>query len=239
MSTIGAPKPVESRWREHLRGHLLLFATHPAPAPSRAVGLRLLLLASGLELLRLLFVPKLSTLMPLWLLVPTLLVVALVSIPRVTGASLSQLGLRRWSTWTTTEKSYFLQVLVLAAVLLGLVAALGRAEWNAAFVAVFVTYLFFGFYQELVYRGLVQTELVRRWGAWAGIVAANLLYTFGPLHANYYSLRGELAVTMFVAVFVVGLFFGALYHRSGNLWLPASFHAIGNAAMVSHVGALQ
>ena len=45
-----------------------------------------------------------------------------------------------------------------------------------------VPYLFYGFYQEVVYRGMLQSELVRRWGAFAGVLVANLLYTFGPLH---------------------------------------------------------
>jgi membrane protease YdiL (CAAX protease family) len=37
---------------------------------------------------------------------------------------------------------------------------------------------------------------------------------------------------MFAAIFAIGLFFGVLYRRSGNLWLPAAFHAVGNAAIV-------
>lgn len=37
---------------------------------------------------------------------------------------------------------------------------------------------------------------------------------------------------MFAAIFAIGLFFGVLYRRSGNLWLPASFHAVGNAVIV-------
>ena len=68
--------------------------------------------------------------------------------------------------------------------------------WNG-----FVPYLFFGFYQEVVYRGMVQLELVRRWGAFVGILIANVLYTFGPLHWNYYSARSSLAVPMFAAIF--------------------------------------
>ena len=103
---------------------------------------------------------------------------------------------------------------------------------------VFVPYLFFGFYQELVYRGMVQREMVRRWGAPAGIGAANVLYTFGPLHAYYFASRAALAVPMFASIFAIGLFFGVLYRRSGNLWLPAVFHAIGNAWIVWSVGPL-
>ena len=43
---------------------------------------------------------------------------------------------------------------------------------------------------------------------------------------------------MLALIFAVGLFFGALYQRSRNLWLPAVFHAIGNAYMVWGSGPL-
>src|SRR5260221_14571242 len=84
-----------------------------------------------------------------------------------------------------------------------------------------------GFYQELVYRGLLQTELVRRFGAIAGVLAANLLFTFGPLH--FYHLSRPNPWPMLAAIFAMGLFFGAPFHRSRNLWLPAVFHGIGTA----------
>ena len=99
--------------------------------------------------------------------------------------------------------------------------------WNG-----FVPYLFFGSYQEVVYRGMVQSELVRRWGAFAGILVANILYTFGPLHWNYFWSRSAVAVPMFAAIFAIGLFFGVLFRRSGNLWMVAVIHGIGNAYIV-------
>jgi membrane protease YdiL (CAAX protease family) len=245
MNRVGERAPVAGRWKEHLRGHLLLFEPRPWPRYSQATGLRLLAVATGLEALRLALVRGLSPLVPLWVLMPLLLGAALVSVPRVAGLALSELGLRRWREWSTTEKSYFLQVMLLASgvLLIGVLAERGsgggQGELIRSLGGVFLPYLFFGFYQELVYRGLVQTELVRRWGVWQGILAANLLYTFGPLHWNYFGSRGELAVPMFASIFLIGLFFGVLYRRSGNLWIVGCFHAIGNAAIVWRVGSLQ
>jgi membrane protease YdiL (CAAX protease family) len=94
---------------------------------------------------------------------------------------------------------------------------------------VFLPYLFFGFYQEVVYRGMVQSALVRRWGAAAGVLVANLLYTFGPLHLSTFRAPAARALPMFAGIFAIGLLFGILYRRSGNLWIVAVFHAIGNA----------
>jgi membrane protease YdiL (CAAX protease family) len=102
--------------------------------------------------------------------------------------------------------------------------------------SVFVPYLFFGFYQEVVYRGILQSELVRRWGALPGILVSNLLYTFGPLHSYYLSSRASLAIPMFASIFAIGLFFGVLFRRSGNLWIVAVIHGIGNSYIVGSIG---
>jgi membrane protease YdiL (CAAX protease family) len=156
--------------------------------------------------------------------------------------SLRQLGLRPWRDWTTTERSYFLQVLLIANVVFPLVLAariesrLSLEGNSSSLWTVLVPYLFFGFYQELVYRGMVQTELVRRFRAPIGIVAANVLYTFGPLHWGYFASSGASGGPMFAAIFAIGLFFGALYQRSGNLGIVATFHAIGNAYIVWGMG---
>lgn len=242
MVTADAPVARQRRWSPHLRGHLLLFDRRPAPAYTAHVGVRLVLAAASLEVVRLAAVRWLYPGVPLWLLLGALLGLALLAVPGIAGARLSQLGFRPWRDWTATEKSYFLQVLVIANVVFPIVLAAPLANrvaqlgmvwglWN-----VFVPYLFFGFYQELVYRGMVQPEAVRRWGAPVGIVVTNVLYTFGPLHWYYFTSHASIAGPMFASIFAIGLFFGILYWRSGNLWIVASFHAIGNAYIVWSVG---
>jgi membrane protease YdiL (CAAX protease family) len=108
---------------------------------------------------------------------------------------------------------------------------MARPDAMSAVATVFVPYLFCGFYQEVVYRGLLQTELVRRWGSAMGILAANVLFTFGPLHENYY-LGPAPNLPMIGAIFAIGLLLGVIFRRSGNLWIVAVMHAIGNAYMV-------
>jgi uncharacterized protein len=222
----------------HLRGHLLLFDSRPEPAHSASVGGRLLIAAGFVEVVRLVAVRWRYPVIPVWLLLPILVGLALWAVPGIAGIKPSQLGFRRWRNWTATERSYFLQVVVIANLVFPIVlgpqirdrVAQPGMAWSLW--TVFVPYLFFGFYQELVYRGMVQSELVRRLGAAAGIVTANLLYTFGPLHWNYFASRASVAVPMFLAIFAIGLFFGVVYSRSGNLWIVAIFHAIGNAYIV-------
>jgi membrane protease YdiL (CAAX protease family) len=42
---------------------------------------------------------------------------------------------------------------------------------------------------------------------------------------------------MFAATFAIGLFFGFLFWRSGNLWVVAVIHGIGNAYIVGSLSA--
>lgn len=223
----------------HLRGHALLFDHKHAPRYDASAGLRLLLTAVVLEMVRLGLVKWAYPALPLLVLVPLVLALALLSVRFLAGLKLSQLGFRPWREWSLTEKSYFVQVLVIANVVFPLVfaarlkAILSQPNALSIIASVFVPYLFYGFYQEVVYRGMLQSELVRRWGALAGIVVANVLYTFGPLHWNHFT---PMNVPMFASIFAIGLFFGILFHRSGNLWIVAIIHGIGNAYIVTSLG---
>ena len=223
----------------HLRGHVLLFDQKPASQHEASAGIRLLFIVVVLEAVRLGVTRWFYPMVPLLVLVPLLLGGALLSVRFVAGLRLSQIGLHPWHKWTATEKSYFVQLLVIANVVFPLLFAthlqtiLGQPSALRTVANVFVPYFFFGFYQEVVYRGMLQSELVRRWGAFMGILASNVLYTFGPLHWYYFS---PLAVPMFASIFAIGLFFGVLFRRSGNLWIVAVIHGIGNAYIVGSLG---
>lgn len=229
----------------HLQGHVLLFEQKPTPQFEASAGLRLLFFAVVLEAVRLGVVRWFYPRVPLLVLVPLLLACALLAIRFGARLKLSKIGFKPWRQWNTIEKSYFVQVLLIANVVFPLIlsAPLRRTFAHAPVMEtianVFVPYLFFGFYQEVVYRGILQSELVRRCGAVIGILAANILYTFGPLHSYYFASRSSLALPMFAAIFAIGLFFGIVFRRSGNLWIVAVIHGIGNAYIVGSLGSVR
>ena len=154
----------------HWRGHFLLFEKRSEPRYDGSIGARLLLIAVVVEAFRLVVVRWLHAALPLLILVLLLLACALLLVRFAARLKLSQIGLYPWREWHPVEKSYFVQLLVIANIVFPLVFA-GRLRlilaqpsvlstvWN-----VFVPYLFYGFYQEVVYRGILQSELVRRWG---------------------------------------------------------------------------
>ena len=222
----------------HWRGHAFLFEKKRPPAYSATGGLRLLLIFLVLEGV---IGPRLSLfsclqlpLPPVWLRVPILLGLALLLVRFVAGLKLSEIGLYRWGEWSATEKSYFLQVVLIANVIFSVLFAdrlriiLAEPFLLRRVGTVFLPYLLWGFYQEVMYRGILQTELVRRWGPPWGILVSNSLYAFGPLHF-YHFFHTSPALPMFAGIFAIGLFFAVVFWRSGNLWMVAIFHGIGNS----------
>jgi uncharacterized protein len=214
----------------HWRGHFLLFDRKERPALDTKAALRLLVvfvvlegvLGPRFELLKILGLPD----PPAWLRIAILLVLALLLVRFLARVAFRQIGFAPWREWSTTEKSYFLQVVVIVSVAgLSILGLRLRPELVA-------TALVWGFYQELVYRGILQTALVSRMGAVAGILVGNLLFTFGPLHF-YYFFKTPPALGMFAIIFAIGLFFAVLFHRSGNLWIVATFHGLGTGFILS------
>ena len=228
-------------FRELLAAHALFFE-RPERTPNLAATGRRLLLAFGAvglvvhpALVALFRVAGLGT-QP-WtrpVIVVALLLLTLFLVLGVLRLDAAAVGLHGWQAWTRRERLYAWTVLPLAAGLFGVMfrdhfTHLAELHgWWRAIVLSLPTGLLWGAVQELIYRGLLQTALTQRLGGVAGVLLANLVFTFGPLHANYYRVGADAGPSwgMFAAIFAIGLFFGILYHRSGNLWLPAVMHGL-------------
>jgi membrane protease YdiL (CAAX protease family) len=242
---ISSHRPIGAKgtWLgRHLKGHVFLFDSNRAPGYDSSAGLRLLLIFVLLEvvigprasLLRLLGLPT----PPDWLRVPTMLGLAIILIRFFARVRPAQIGLYAWRDWSVGEKSYFIQAFVIANVVFGIMFAArlrtilaNHGLWWPAAIVVFINFIW-GFHQELVYRGILQTELVRRWGSPLGILVSNLLFTFGPLHFYHFSGKTPAqALPMFAGIFAIGLFFGVLFRRSGNLAIVGVLHGLGNCYM--------
>src|SRR5437867_2757560 len=124
MATSDRSVPRRWGWLSVLaRGHFLLFDRRSAPPYDASTGARLLLIAVVVETLRIFLVRWLYPAAPLLILVLLLLACALVLVRFVAPLKLSQIGLYRWGEWTPVEKSYFVQLLVIANVVFPLVFA--------------------------------------------------------------------------------------------------------------------
>jgi membrane protease YdiL (CAAX protease family) len=231
------------------RGWLLWFEPRDKPSYSAAAGLGLLVIFAVLEyaigprasILSLLHIAQ----PPSWLRIAVLLLIALLAVSLLARVRLADIGFVPPWRWRAAETLYLAQVLIIAG---GLFFALRLAGLDPAALAAASTPLaigvgtqmLWGFYQEVVYRGILQTELMRRFGAVAGALIANLAFTFGPLH--FYHLTDmqspTAAAIMLSSIFAIGLLFAFIYARTRNIWIVGILHGVGDV-FTSGVGADQ
>jgi uncharacterized protein len=224
---------------ESLRAHALVFERPLAPSYASAAGARILVafVAIGVVLLvglRFAFEALGIGGQPLanLALVVTLLAAFFAAQRGFVRLPSAVIGLRPWREWTRRERLYLVQVGVLASIAFGIVfrdhlqGLLDRHGPAGFLLYALGTGLLWGVAQELLYRGWLQTELTRRFGGMTGLLAANLVFTFGPLHLELFVQAGGVRWGVIAAVFAIGLVFGLVYRRSGNLWIPAVLHGL-------------
>ena len=235
------------RFNDFWKGHLLLFERPLAPDHGDDIGWRFLV---AFTILAFLVIPAFQFAASSsglsgheWsrlLLVVVFLAAFLLSMITYVRTDYSLIGLRKWSAWTGREKLYLIQTAPVCAVLFVILFQQHFRQLIESYGVVnFIVFsaltgLLWGATQEFIYRGLLQTELVRRFGAIGGVVASNLIFTVGPLHFNYFHYGTDTPVQwiMLATIFGVGLLFGVIYQRSGNLWIPAIFHGLWPLNMV-------
>lgn len=81
--------------------------------------------------------------------------------------------------------------------------------------------LFVPIAEEVMFRGVLQTAIVRRFGALAGILGSSLL--FGAIHVD---------PVLFPPLFMMGLMLGFLRHYYRSIWAAILFHALNNTITV-------
>lgn len=147
---------------------------------------------------------------------------------------LKDIGLKKLSHWNTYEIVYLLLIAPLGFFIFyyftkaKFTISLNENGWDILIIT-FIFYMCWGFYQEWIYRGFLQTELTRRYGGVTAIILANIIFTFGPLHFNHL-YHGHYMII--AATFLIGLLFGIIYNRSYNLWIVGIMHGIGDWFLV-------
>jgi len=84
---------------------------------------------------------------------------------------------------------------------------------------------FVGLGEELLFRGLVQRDIMNMLGWKWGLLGASLM--FMVMHLTWRSIP-ELGYTL-----LAGLLLGYLYHRTGSLTAPIVAHGVGNVVLVA------
>lgn len=159
-----------------------------------------------------------------------LIIILCASAVTIGKIGLNQIGIDAWKKWNPTNKNIFLiatPIILIVFILIFMVRVkifLNHSELYKIGSVILLREFLYGCYQELLYRGILQTELIKRWGFWVGTIISNLVFTFGPEHFHFY----KSAHIGFVFMFGLGLLFSFIFYRSRNLVAVGIWHGIGN-----------
>lgn len=121
-----------------------------------------------------------------------------------------------------------LALMALAVVLLLVTGNARLSGFNGAGIATglfwlgFVRYLFVGFFEEILSRGLMMTVLKTTRNKWVIILTPAVL--FGLLHI----LNNNVTVFSLANIALVGVLFAYLFIKTGRLWVPIGLHITWN-----------
>ncbi|WP_232698976.1 CPBP family intramembrane glutamic endopeptidase [Brevibacillus daliensis] len=94
---------------------------------------------------------------------------------------------------------------------------------TAVVLSFFITGVFVPIAEEMMFRGVIQTRLVRVWGAFWGIILTSIW--FAIIHVD---------LVLFLPLLTIGLALGYMRHRFQSIWAPIILHCINNLVSVAN-----
>lgn len=96
-------------------------------------------------------------------------------------------------------------------------------NWLNGMISVAVVGIFVPIAEEILFRGVIQTYLVKRFGAVLGILVTS--FWFALMHVD---------IALFVPLLVIGLGLGFVRHRYNTIWGAIILHSLNNMASAMH-----
>lgn len=96
-------------------------------------------------------------------------------------------------------------------------------NWMNGIVSIAVVGIMVPIAEEILFRGVIQTYLVKRFGAFLGILSAS--FWFALMHID---------LALFVPLFAIGLGLGFVRHRYNTIWGAIILHSLNNLASAMH-----
>lgn len=110
-------------------------------------------------------------------------------------------------------------------------------DFRAPTVLIISTAVFAGFFEEMGFRGIFVSTLMRKWKDEKGIPKAVIISSlcFGLAHATNIFLGANIESTIFqiFSAFSIGVVFASIYIRTGNLWFTIILHTLHDIVALS------
>lgn len=113
------------------------------------------------------------------------------------------------------EKTYNEQVLLMS----------NLTGWGEYFIAIFIIAFFPALFEEMFFRGAVQSTLHRWWRLpWAAILVTSVLFSL--IHFSIY---------LFLSRALLGVALGWIFYKSRNVWIGILIHFVNNTFALTQV----
>lgn len=113
------------------------------------------------------------------------------------------------------EKTYNEQVLLMS----------NLTGWGEYFIAIFIIAFFPALFEEMFFRGAVQSTLHRWWRSpWAAILVTSVLFSL--IHFSIY---------LFLSRALLGIALGWIFYKSRNVWIGILIHFVNNTFALTQV----
>ncbi|MFC3932072.1 CPBP family intramembrane glutamic endopeptidase [Streptococcus dentapri] len=98
------------------------------------------------------------------------------------------------------------------------------------FLMLLVGFIFQGFMEEFLFRGLLMPQLAFKWGVSAAAVINAVLFGLGHM------INQGASVVSVTNTILIGLIFSAMYYYHDNLWFVSGFHSSWNFGLGPFLG---
>ncbi|WP_243096455.1 CPBP family intramembrane glutamic endopeptidase [Streptococcus dysgalactiae] len=120
-------------------------------------------------------------------------------------------------------------------ILLGIFTVINKFELSMVFLIPLIDGIFVGISEELVFRGIVFTNIAKEKGIFKSILISALIFSL--LHSI--NVLGGLSISSMIAqlvsTFLAGIFFAAVYNYTKSITLLVIYHAVWDYILLTDV----
>lgn len=113
-------------------------------------------------------------------------------------------------------------ILLLATGSVTMVNKLSSPNISLSLLSGLILFIFVGFGEEILGRGYIMSVLKQTNNTWIILIVSSLIFSL--LHGS----NPNVTILGLCNIFLVGLLFGYMFLRSGNIWLPIGYHITWN-----------
>jgi membrane protease YdiL (CAAX protease family) len=115
-----------------------------------------------------------------------------------------------------------------------------ESNWNPWYLIIYgvFTIVGVGVREECIYRATLQNILAKKYansvkGIWITVIVSSIIFGLSHVPNIFFNVTPSAVLDQSISAVFVGILFGAVYLRSGNLWVLILIHTLTDVASLS------